>query len=149
MRGSTHKQPKTVISPIYVRLILAFCLLCTFSCRSSSETISEKSASTKTDSQEYEKGTLVIQVKDAYKTALPDYDKDLPSLGEYPYLADLLDTYKVSSISSFVPKESGGAMGKFYKVYYDESISAREIMNALEEIEIIQNVEKVPINETN
>ncbi|MEL6193531.1 MAG: hypothetical protein AAFR66_15835 [Bacteroidota bacterium] len=137
-----------MISPIYVRLILAFCLLCVFSCRSSSETISEKSASTKTNSQEYEKGTLVIQVKDEYKTALPDYDKDLPSLGTYPYLADLLDTYKVSSISSFIPKESGGAMGKFYKIHYDESISAREIMDALQQVEIIQLVEKVPINKT-
>ena len=135
-----------MILPINVRIFLALSLLSVFACKTPSETISEKPALTKTNTPQYEKGVLVFQVRSDYKTSLPDYDKDSPSLGEYPYLGSLLAPYKVSSITSIASRKSTGPKGKFYKVHYDESISAKEFIEALRKIEIIQHVEKIPIN---
>lgn len=128
--------------------MLALSILFVFACKTPSAALSEKPASIKTSNStpQYEKGVLVIQLKDGYKASLPNYDKDSPSLGEYPYLGGLLATYKVSSIASFIPQETNSRIGKFYKILYDESISPNDFIEALKKIEIIQNVEKSPVN---
>jgi len=136
---------------VKVRIPLILYLLAAIACKGPSETISEKPAAIKSSSMEtpqpqYEKGVLVFKVRDDYKTSFPEYDKDSPSLGEYPHLGELMHTFQVQSVSAFDPSGAQASMGKFYKVRFEESLSLDDFRKALEKVKVIERVEKVPVN---
>ncbi len=135
-----------MILRIYALSCLVMSLLAGWSCKTPPETLSEKPASVKTSTPQYEKGVLVFRIRDDYKGSLPQYDKNSPFLGEYPHLEELITTYKVRSIAPISPPDADSQAGKLYKIRFDESHSVEAFRKALEEVKIIEYVEKVPLN---
>lgn len=133
------------IQPLLAVGGLTLALLLSLACKTPPATSAANSSSEKRDTL-YEAGVLVFKVREDLKTTLPAYDHSAPALGTYPHLGDLLPTYRVRSITPFIPQSGTSHARNYYKIAFDPSVSLDEFIAALDRIDIIEYTEKVPVN---